>query len=271
MNHRATFVLSLAAGRVLDVLHSVLDVGELGIISHAEIARLGGISEGTVSKAMYVLTEHGFLTRAWDDDLNGGRGGYTITLLPLPEETPTHPSVIGSIADPIADDTQGAALMQQTLPTVGTADWDHSVIGAAPNMEDHDLDQQQQSCARDQNLPDTPLVRVLRKNHAASPVIRQILQTRPDRTLEEWERQLCLARLRPGVRSPRALVFGLWMRGEDVQEQDPHDNSTADRRRPIQSEHAPHQAQRSAAERSGYGQTSHFPAGWGVPAWLGDD
>jgi hypothetical protein len=40
MNHPATFVLPLAAGRVLDVLHSLFTVGEINDASQADIAAL---------------------------------------------------------------------------------------------------------------------------------------------------------------------------------------------------------------------------------------
>jgi hypothetical protein len=34
---------------------------------------------------MPILIAHGFVRRGWDAEMNGGRGGYWLMLLPLPD------------------------------------------------------------------------------------------------------------------------------------------------------------------------------------------
>lgn len=225
MNHPATFVLPLAAGRVLDVLHSVLVVGEVGIISHAEIAEVGHIGESTVSAAMSVLCEHGFLTRTWDDEINGGRGGYLLTLLPLPSiEDATHPPVIGSADDPSS-----------------ASEWDHSVIGAAPNMvHDHDLSQEEEFARAREPIEggQGPLYDRLMCEPNMNRGLARELANSPLGTLADFEEDLAHAP-RPGIRNPFFYVVAEWRANRRVQpyiEEHPHGRQDA-----------PYRAQRSAA------------------------
>lgn len=147
MMHPATFVLPLAAGRVLDVLHSQFAIGELCVISQAEIARLGNISEASVSRAMHVLVEHGFIDRELDRKMNHGKGGYWIRLLPLPETegSVADPDPAGSVADPLADEAESCAPMPRAAFAASPCGTDQSVIPAPPVMVHESLSQEEES------------------------------------------------------------------------------------------------------------------------------
>lgn len=206
MNHPSTFILPLAAGRVLDVLHTFLTVGERGIISHAEIAKYGNIGESTVSAAMPILVEHGFLTRTWDDEINGGRGGYLLTLLPLPpiEDAArhTHPSVIGSTTD-----------------AASASEWDHSVIGAPPNMVlDHDLSQEEESaraCDPIELEQDPFYQHLIRIPNMNPKTARQVVQDQFG-TLTDFCHEEALAAKRPGIETPPYYVIFEWQHHRHV-------------------------------------------------------
>ncbi len=210
MNHVATFVLPLAASRVLDVLHATLEVGELSIMSHAQIASLGHLSEGTVSRAMPVLVEHGFLERTWDDELNGGRGGYLLTLLPLPdEEESSHPGAIGSATDP-------------TPSPVEAVEKDQELIPAAPNMVlDHDLSQEEESARA--RVPifseQDPLYRYLSGIPNMHPRAAERALLSRLGSLADFQRDEALAASRPGIKLPAYFVIAEWRAGRRVQPQ----------------------------------------------------
>jgi len=270
MNHPATFVLSPAASRVLDVLHSEFAVGELCAISQGEIAKIGHVSEGTVSRAMYSLAEHGFIEREWDATMNGGRGGYWIRLLPLPalEGSMIDPSANGSTIDPLADEAKSPTLTPDMAFTASPCGTDQSLIPPAPPMVHDSLSQEEESAR-------APLFAIefdpLFQRLVAEPRMNRKLAKRiaknPLGTVADFNADLRIAQT--FAKTPFFFTVGQWRDGQRViAPEEPRDERPA---RSVRPDHAPNRPKRP--ERHPRGDTapqSHFPPGWGVPAWLTD-
>jgi len=208
MNHPATFVLPLSAGRVLDVLHSLFRVGELIAISQDEIARRGYISEASVSRAMPVLVEHGFIEREKDPAMNGGRGGYWLRLLPLPdmEGSATDPSANGSTIDPLADEAESRDRMPDSAFTASPCGTDQSLIPGRAVMV-HDSKIQEEESAR-------PLLDHLLTEPGMNRSLAQRIAAHPIGTVSDFAADLRIART--FAKQPFYFTVAKWRDGQRV-------------------------------------------------------
>lgn len=189
--------LSPVAYKALGMMRRRWREHESRILTVREAGEFFGCSPATAGRILKELAEYGFIMRS------ACGLSFVITLLAPPELDER------SKFDRPTDAPQSQPRARRTRQR---SNFDR------PTTHDHDHAQQQQhgeAC----ELPDTPLVRALRDDHANARVITKILQQCPNRTVEDYRHQLALARMRPGVRNPEAFVFGLWMRGEQVNNQ----------------------------------------------------
>lgn len=219
------WVLSPTAQRVYDVLCYTIPVGVPTHISHADIAALGHLSEGTVSRVMPELVEHGFIDR---ERMPGGRGGgyYLITLLRLPPGFSTEGFTVDGISDGSDRPCMGSAMDDKELPTVTPQADDlppasqkdqFSILSRC--TKDHDMihdsaaaDRAREAFSDDQ---ETLLRRLLQEPnmnpHLARNVTRNLVGS-----LADFEADVTMVSHWPHVDRPFWFVVSCWRDGQRV-------------------------------------------------------
>jgi len=217
MNHPATFVLSLAAGRALDVLHSCMEIGELGAISQDAIARIGHISEGTVSRIMHELVIHKFIEREKDPTMNGGHGGYWIRLLALParEGSAFDPLPDGSAIDPLPEAGKSPVPMLPIPDSTPGGARDQLLIPTPPVMVHDSLSQEEEeSRAPAVVIATTPLYRRLMAEPRMDRDLARAIAQRPPGTVGDFDADLRVAQT--FAKTPFWFTVGKWKKQQRV-------------------------------------------------------
>lgn len=244
----ATFSLPLIASRVLAVLAYLFPIGDLIAISQGEIARIGHISEASVSKAMIVLIEHGFIWRSeFDREMNHGKGGYWLRLLPLAdrEGSGADPAPQGSAPDPIATYAESPIPTRQTPDPVRNPGRDQELIPRESVMVlmTHDQIQEEESAH-------TPLFDRLTSEPRMNWSLATRIAAHPPGTVADFDADLKVAET--FANEPFWFAVARWKNGQRVlAPQEPGHE------RPARSDVPAYQRGRSAAPR----RASHNPTG----------